>query len=207
MTIMLSAYVPAYATPVSVVVTGIQTASYYDPNSLLPFPVPDASTSWLLTFTYQGETPDSRPNDPVVGDFAGAITAISLTIGSNTFQPFANNRVLVLNDNGNPDVGYSDVWQARTFDDASLQSSFGLTLLNFGGQAVNSDALVAPSWPFPPWNFGSIEYVIGDPNTPNHAQTSAQVTGLAVVPVPATFWLLGTACLGVMGSMRRKCSM
>lgn len=203
-TIWFFACVSAHATPVSVVATGTQSANYYDPNGYLPFPLPDASTTWVLTFTYESDTPDSKANDSIAGDFLGAITAISLTIGSNTFQSLASNRVLVLNDNGNPNVGYSDVWQARTFDDASLQSSFGLTLLNFGGAAVNSDALIAPSWPFPPWNFGMIEFVIGDPNSPDHAQTVAQLTSLTVVPVPATFWLLGTACLGVMGWMRRK---
>ncbi len=205
---LLFACVPAYAAPVSVVVVGVQN-QYDDPNGILPFPRPDDATPWVLTFTYDSETPDINP-DPIAGEYRGAITAISLSIGSNTFQSFADNSVLVLNDNGNPDDGYADLWIASTFEEAPLRPSFGLILINSGGSALTSDALVTPSWPYPPWGFGMIDYSIYDQSSPDPgdwrstAVAAAQVTSITVVPVPGTFWLLGTACLGAMGWMRRR---
>ncbi len=205
---LLVACVPAYAAPVSVVVVGVQN-QYDDPNGLLPFPQPDDATPWVLTFTYDSETPDINP-DPIAGEYRGAITTISLSIGNNTFQPFADNSVLVLNDNGNPDDGYSDLWIASTFEDAPLRPSFGLILINFGASALSSDALVTPSWPYPPWGFGMIDYSIYDRSSPDPgdwrstAVAAARVTSIAVVPIPATFWLLGTACLGAMGWRWRR---
>jgi len=205
---LLVACVPAFAAPVSIVVTGTQN-QYDDPGGFLPFPLPDESTPWALTFTYDSATPDSNP-DPVAGQYREAISAISLTIGSTMIQSFANSSVTVLNDAGDVIDGYADLWLADSWEEAERRSEFGLVLVNFGAWAVDSDALVTPAWPYPPWGFAMIRYSIYDRSGPDPDQwvsraiATADVTSLAVVPVPPTVWLLGTACLGAMGWMRQR---
>ena len=205
---LLFASVSAYASPVAVVATGTFN-SYDDPNNLLPFSQPGEFSAFVLTFTYDGETPDVNPNARI-GEYRGAISNIRLSIAGNTLQPFSDNWVVVLDDNGNPLDGYSDVWLASSFNEGPIRSSFGLVLLNIGGNAVASDALAPPSWPFPPYGFGFIDYSIEDRSSPDFskwitlASASATVTDVAVVPLPGAFWLLSTGCHGLMGWRSRQ---
>jgi hypothetical protein len=200
--------VPSYGTPLTVVVAGTQN-EYSDTGGFLAFPLPDPDTPWVLTFTYDDATPDSV-SDPMAGQYRGAIAAIGLTIGNETFQSLANNSVTVLNDVGNPVDGYADLWLANTWEEAERRLEFGLILVNFGARAVGSDALITPAWPYPPWTFGMIQYSVYDRSGPDsdewvsRAIATADVTSIAVVPLPPTFWLLGTVCLGGLAWMRRK---
>lgn len=207
--VLLIACVPAHATSVDVVAVGTLN-SYDDPDSLLPFPRPDDATTFVLTFTYDSETPDVIP-DAGTGEYRGAISTMSLSIGDDTFQSFSDNWVIMLDDAGNAVDGYADLWLASTFNDSPIRTSFGLVLINLGASALSSDALVAPSFPFPPWSFGAIEYSIEDRSSPdsNNWVTLANATAMvdsvtvSVVPIPPAAWLFGGA-LGLLGIARRR---
>jgi hypothetical protein len=205
----LLAFVPAHATSVDVVAVGTLN-NYADPNGLLPFPQPDSGTIFTLTFSYDSETPDINP-DGKAGEYRGAISTISLSIGDYTSQSFSDNWVVMLDDVGNPIDGYADLWLASTFNDSPLRSSFGLVLIDFGASALTSDALVAPSFPFPPWRLGFLNYSIEDRSSPDFndwvtlATADALVNSVTVtaVPTPPAVLLFGSA-LGVMAWLRRK---
>ncbi|MDP2326258.1 MAG: hypothetical protein Q8N51_19830 [Gammaproteobacteria bacterium] len=203
---LLFACIPAYATSVGVAAVG-ESFTYSDPGGHLPFSEPPSGTLFTLAFTYDSETPDVN-GDPRLGVYAGAISAMSLTVGNLVIPSWPDNALVMLDGYGaNPNT---DIWLAYTFIDTPLTSErFGLQLLDTRGTALSSDAIVPPSWPGSPWNLGAIYYEVQERATANDpfvtvASMYSTPTSITVVPLPGAAWLLGTSCLSLMGAMRRK---
>lgn len=197
--VLLFACSPTHATILNVVAVGTFSNSY-DPLGILPFAPPAAGTVFTLNFTYDSETVDSLPGDPVAGVYDGAMSGITLLVGNLAIPALADNRVLIL------DRAESDVWQATSFSSVdSVYTYFGVQFINVAGNALSSDALIAPSFPFPPWNLALIDYVVSDRSSPDfsewitlaEAHAFVQTVTVTPVPLPPTALLLVTSCFAL----------
>jgi len=204
----------AQAAPITVIVEGV-TASYEDPDNLLPFDMPAPGDTWKLSLTYDTRdfvhqlVGDVVP-DPNTGVYPYPGTDMRLVIAGQEFSSLDPN-ILIINDqyNGPETV---DNWIASASD---LQGSFNLVLYNTapGGQPatpLDSDALVPPA-ALDEWLAGQISYNISGPFDPETeeaellARATATVTSLSVVPIPAAVWLFASA-LGLGGVLARRSS-
>lgn len=204
--------VPGHAASVTVIATG--SLSYVDDrSSLLPFPA-ELGSPIAISITYDSESPDELPGEPLWGRFA--VTSMSIQIGASSVAGFPTNEITIGNNIGG---GLGDLWEARSSDEAgnpiSAVPTFFLALLTScyvdcdasGPLPLDSDTLLPPQWPST-WNFGGvIGYSIEDRSGPDQvralASAQATVQSLNVVPVPATAWLLGSG-LGLIGCLRRR---
>lgn len=169
-------------------VTAVGYDPYYsDPQGLLPFPAPPADSAMTITFTYDSDTLD-KVADPNVGLFVGSISSMTLAIGGATLSALPRNEVVVLNDQGEPEV--TDVWYGVTSsDDGLIRTEMSLSLLRIDGAAIESDTLGPPTFPVP-WILGFIYYGIRDSSDPDAsnwitlAEAQVPVASVTVTPVP-----------------------
>ena len=204
---------PAHAALVHVLAVGEFSNNVGSSLELLPFPEPVAGTVFTLTFTYDSEAMDNRPDDPKVGEYGGAIQDMVLSVGNYTVPALTNNWVVMLDDADNGDGYVADLWIASTFMDVPpLYTEFGMALIKLGGNALASDALIMPSFPEPAWNIAGISYTIWNRSSPDPdewfvaagAYANLQSVTATVVPLPPTFVLLAGALLGLAGYGTRK---
>ncbi len=191
-----------------VVASGDQP-DYYDPAGLLAVPAPSPDAVMTLTFTVDMDVADGSP-DPQVGVFEGAVTDMTLSVGSRIVQVSTQSGLTVLDNNGADPP--TDVWYAYSFDfDGPRRTEISLSLLRIGGNAIDSDALSAPAFPSP-WSLGFIYYGISDTANPqngglnNLANTQVLVDSVTVttVPAPSALWLLTTGVLAISGFRARS---
>lgn len=205
----------AFSSNVSVIAQGV-FAEYTDPDKLLPFSEPAPGTVFTLRFTYDSTVMDTVPFADF-GLYPDAILAISLSIGGEMFGmlPDAND-IIVLDDVNQPCApDCTDQWFTSTrirtptgIEGEEISEGFGLNLFTNGDLPVpplNSDALVAPSWPSS-WGDGAIFYsIILDTGAGSEqlAVAYSNITSISIVPLPAAGWLFGSA-LGLIGWMKRR---
>lgn len=211
LTLALAA-ISAHGATVYVVASGALT-EFFDPQGLLPSDAPPFNppldSAVTVRFTYDSGTPDSRPEQNV-GEFRGAISDLSLSIGFYTVPALAANLIAVVDGDPTPPFGSGDVWVADSYTETPLlRTSISLMLVNANGNAFASDALIEPSYDY---GFSVITYEISDRSDPTQPVTlaraqaflfggSIEVTSVPTptVPAPATGWLLVTALAGLGG--------
>ncbi len=186
-------------------------SEFFDPDNLLPFPEPGAGAVFRLSFTYDDQTDDVLSNDPSFGLYLEPFSSFQLEIAGQVFSPLSMSRIDVLNNFflvPPVDDDVTDAWVALTVNqdltdapDVDRLEWFFLGLATTTSAApssiLNSDTLIPPFGP-QPWDEAIITYRIQltDPESNGFitlAEATAQVTSITVVPVPAAFWLLGSA--------------
>jgi hypothetical protein len=138
------------AAPITIEATGTVTSVTLQGGSLeLYFPsVPKVGDSYTFRYTYESTTPDAVPADLSQGIYANALTALSLTVGSNPAFDFPTlpqpqNNIEIGN------TGTGDFYNVL-YSGASLTPNFTIDLIsgfNTAGTAFTSDALpsIAPN--------------------------------------------------------------
>ncbi len=218
---------PVLGANISVIAEGV-FSEYSDPQGLLPFPQPEAGSTFTIEFAYASDSIGFGLAN--LGLYRSSILSMNLTLVGATFGLRDSNEIVITNDYSirfGSDV--QDAWLARTFSDAptgvldeALRESHGLVLGTVRPAALQplpptmvppltSIALVPPPWPAE-WDSAVIYYTIarkvtdpiaGGTTFETLAQATANVTGISVIPAPAAIWLFGSA-LGVMGRLRRR---
>ena len=146
----------AHAANITMEASGALT-EFSDPGGLLPFAEPGTGTEFSLRLTYDDATPDSIPV-PEAGNYDGAISAMTLSFGAESFQLQPVNFITVIDDAVSTQPGeVYDLWVAKTLTETPTGNS-GETLLEGFGiifveenpppvSSLTSDDLVVPGWP------------------------------------------------------------
>jgi len=198
---------PAYAELIKVVaIGGASGFEYEDPMGLLPFPAPPSNATMTLTFIYDSETLDTHPDDPNFGRYIGAIQTASLSIEDVTVSALPSNGIFVV-DGDDGDDWWTQHWGPWEEPDMRAHT-FGLSLDNFHGTAIDSDSLGPPTYP-EPWLNGQLMYGVVEESgtdTISRARIATVVDSVTVtaVPLPAGAFLLVPCLLAAAPRLRRR---
>ncbi len=184
----------AAASPVTVVMTGVWTlvddAGAVLGGAILP------GSAFSATLVYDDATPDSNA-DPLYGNYFVAPTQFSFSLASGGFL-FSHvsggvNEIDVI------DLGSGDsvAVYAETFTSSPPLPPFGLNYANVtlddpSGTTLSSDALTAAPWSLAAWSAATMTFFadIDDGNPLTYFDLEGDITGLTVVPEPASFGML-----------------
>lgn len=184
----------AAASPVSVVMTGVWTlvddAGAVLGGAILP------GSAFSATLVYDDATPDSNAS-PLYGNYFVAPAQFAFTLGSGGFTfshvPGGVNEIDVID----PGTGDSVAVYAETFTTSPPLPPLGLNYANVflddpSGTALSSDALTAVPWSMAAWSAAAMTFFadIDDGNPLTYFDLEGEITGLTVVPEPASFGML-----------------
>lgn len=205
----------AYSANVTVVAEG-PLAHYDDPMGALPFAEPAPGTIFTLKLTYDSAIAPSNPDTTYQAIYSDAVLDFSLTIGNESFGLLDTKVLSVTNDIELLPDDFADAWGFYTYsitptgnENEYLVDTIRLRMNTHRSEPpvppLTSTDLIAPEWPSL-WGFGDISYSVqleNDLGTSYSAFSSAQITSISVVPVPAAAWLMASA-IGLLGWIGRK---
>jgi len=202
---------------VSVVATGT-VSEVTDPDNLLPFgSLVVGQTPGILTFQYDDQIPTTGGIPSTVALYETG-QSLTMMLGGETVTK-APMTITIFDDweSQSTPGQYRDSWQAhaasRQVNDPEPDiiyiidfwlSTFALTTPI---PTLDSTDLIKPEWP-DGWGEGVFRYsIFSQPQGTSEfnvlAQVKVNVEILSAVPIPAAFWLFGSA-LGLLGWIRRR---
>lgn len=215
------------------VMTTLSAQASFDPNNLLPFPLPTSTdTVFTMSATVDTGSPDGPTNIPnPTGGPEG--TRTRFPVSDITFQaegqtlrlpndPTLNQGLDISNDvpvmiSPTGDATYADQWtlhgDTQTASDGTYLTVEAFFSGEFGPAPVgplDSSDFVIPT--ISDWPIGDIAVILKDANDPNGGAfsplailtVSTNSITASPVPVPATAWLLGSALAGLLGFSRKR---
>lgn len=168
--------------------------------------------SFSGVYTFNSGTADSDPSI-INGSYRGAVTGLSLNVGSAHFD--AGNGDITIVDNGfglNIDGYFLSALSLSGFETggfAADQFRFNLYLSDGNGAALDNDKLPQSAPDLSAYLNGHAlsEAVVELSLVDGGVQTSfvtAQITSISSVPVPAAAWLFGSGLIGLLGVANQK---
>lgn len=180
--------------------------TYYNPNGSLPFPQPADGTAFTATVLMDANQPT-----PIPGNFANNYTTDQTTLdfGGLSFTTASSGSLNIFNDTPPgvlpfqfPHANESpDVWLlGATFTNGDF---FNIFFVEPADTTAAADALLSSDFTIPDPSQFSLVFMQYRTLAGDYVVSGITSVDAQVIPVPAAFWLFGSALLGLFGLKRR----
>lgn len=147
-------------------------------------------TPFSGSYTFESTTPDAAYLDPAIGEYAGALTQLSIQVGLHTLSGIGtSNRIAVAHITEGEDTGDAYIMGAGPLQLLARDVSTGIVLLDYEALAISNDSL--PLSPPSLDLFDITEFtVIGGPMV-SRFYIAGEVTSLLPEPTSLLLMLVG----------------